>query len=222
MSFWTYLAGWVVLAFFLGSVPFGWLAGKLGGIDVTKQGSGSIGMTNVWRIMGWKAGVSVFILDMLKGLLPVLALGYCKTNVPAELVPQAWEAGLGMAVGLSCVLGHTFTPWLKFKGGKGIATGCGVATGLFQVWMLPVLAIFVLIVATTRMISLGGLIATFFLLLFSLSIGEIRPLWPFALLITALVFWTHRKNIDRLIAGKESKFSFGKAKAEDGDKPDEA
>lgn len=220
MSFWAYLIGWVALAFFVGSVPFGWLAGKLGGIDVTKHGSRSIGMTNVWRIMGWKAGVSVFILDMLKGLLTVLALGYCKTHLPEGLVPPAWEAGLPMVVGLSCVLGHTFTPWLKFKGGKGIATGCGVAIGLFHWLMVPVLAIFVLIVATTRMISLGGLIATFFLLLFTVSIAASRPLWPFALLITSLVFWTHRKNIERLIAGKESKFSFGKAKS--GNEPDEA
>ncbi len=221
VQFSTYLIGWVVLAIVIGSIPFGWLVGKLGGIDVTKLGSQNIGMTNVWRLMGWKAGVTVFILDMLKGLVPILALGYCQTHMPEGLVPLAWQAGMGMVIGLACVLGHTFSPWLKFKGGKGIATGCGVAIGLFGWLMIPVLLIFVATVAITRMISFSGLLATFFLLLFTVSIPDKRELWPFAVLITSLVFFTHRKNIGRLISGTESKFSFGKSKDGDEKKVDE-
>jgi glycerol-3-phosphate acyltransferase PlsY len=110
-----------------------------------------------------------------------------------------------MLAALCAVLGHTFTPWLGFRGGKGVATGAGVVIALFQWWVVPVLGLFGLVLLTTRFVSLGSIMAAMLLAALALSVPAIRPYWPFALAALVLVLWTHRSNIDRLFAGTESR-----------------
>src|SRR5262245_33987036 len=124
----AYVTLWLIAGFLVGSIPFGWIVAKLGGVNIREHGSGNIGMTNVWRVMGWKAGVTVLILDMLKGIVPILAYwiypypygDIVETTVSPVLVPPDWGNWMEMGIGLAAVLGHTFTPWLRFKGGKGV------------------------------------------------------------------------------------------------------
>ncbi len=205
MSFPLYLTAWIVLAFLWGSIPFGWLFARARGVNLREVGSGNIGGTNVWRALGWPAGVAVLLLDALKGFIPVVALEYCIAALPAGYVPPGWQPWLFMFIALAAVLGHTFTPWLGFRGGKGVATGAGVVIALFQLWVLPVLALFGLVLLSTRFVSLGSIMAALLLAALSLSIPSIRPYWPFAVMALVLVVWTHRANIERLLSGTENR-----------------
>jgi glycerol-3-phosphate acyltransferase PlsY len=167
--------GLFAFAYLLGSIPFGLLVARVYGKDIRELGSGNIGMTNVWRHLGWKPGLLVLILDVLKGFIPTwLALVWSASQVSqrfpdstAEVNEMTVLAG-SVWFGLGAVLGHTYTPWLKGKGGKGIATGLGVAIALFQAWILIPIAVFLVLLATTRMVSLSSLIAV-------LSLMAIRP-----------------------------------------------
>ncbi|NUQ68574.1 MAG: glycerol-3-phosphate 1-O-acyltransferase PlsY [Phycisphaerales bacterium] len=216
---------WIVLAFLSGSIPFGLLIGRAKGIDVRKAGSGNIGATNVGRILGKRYFFLCFGLDLLKGLLPTLGAGWAlgalgRVDVPAQ------EAWLWLAAMAAAVLGHVFCPWLKFKGGKGVATGLGALLGVFPVLTLAgagVFALWLLMLWRWRYISLASIVG-----------GATLPLWVvgvfawlgpgetlanrahsvfshgFAFLILAsllgvLVVWTHRANIRRLRAGTEPK-----------------
>jgi len=217
VAFPLYLTLWILLAFLSGSIPFGWLFAKARGVNLRAVGSGNIGGTNVWRALGWRYGAAVLLLDALKGFAPVFALEYCLAALPADYAPPGWQPWLFMLTALAAVLGHTFTPWLGFRGGKGVATGAGVVIALFQLWVLPVLALFGLVLASTRFVSLGSIMAALLLAALSLSIPAIRPYWPFALAALVLVVWTHRSNIERLLAGTENRV--GEKKAEQRDAP---
>ncbi len=193
-------------AFLIGSFPTGWIAYRIArGADIRKVGSGSTGATNTFRQLGWKWGIFVMLVDFLKGLLPVLAV--------LHLFPENWimyeREPLAAGTGVCAVLGHVFPPWISFRGGKGVATGAGFLVALFPP-VLPVgLGVFTLVVVLTRKVSLASLSAAFgaplSYLLFSI-IDPANATLPRTLifcLLPILICLTHRKNILRLISGKE-------------------
>ena len=188
-------------AFLLGAVPFGYLAGRMRGIDLRAHGSGNIGATNTLRVLGTPTGIVVLLLDVLKGLLPVLVAGRLDGGAGAN----GWTL---VGAGLAAILGHTFSPFLRFKGGKGVATSLGVLIGLSPLVAGLALGLFLLVVAVTRYISLGSILAAltqallFWLPLFD---GRAAPL-PFrllGLLAATFVIIKHRGNIERLRKGTE-------------------
>lgn len=210
----VYVTIWLGFGFLLGSIPFGWVAARLGGIDIRKIGSGNIGATNVARARGWGWGAAVLLLDMLKGLLPLLALRACLANLPAGQFPPQNVPWLVMAVGVASILGHAFTPWLGFRGGKGAATGAGVMIAVMGWWALAPLACFLLIVATLRYVSLGSLFTAALIAAVILTVPALRPYWPLGIAGALIVFWTHRTNIERLLAGTENRLGASQAQPE--------
>lgn len=196
---------WLAVAFAAGSIPFGWIAARLKGIDIRSVGSGNIGGTNVWRTFGWQWGLPVLLADVAKGLLPLLALQSCLQAGGGAGLADSWQAPLAMCTGLAAVLGHTFTPWLRFRGGKGVATGLGVAVALFQAWVLIPLAVFALTVAVSRYISLGSMLAALSVAVMCLTVPRLNSYWPFGVLTAALIIYLHRSNLRRILQGTESK-----------------
>lgn len=182
-------------AFLLGAVPFGFLAGKLKGIDLRKEGSGNIGATNAWRVLGKGPATVIFLLDTLKGYLPVLIAHRLALD-------PAWVVGAG----LSAILGHTFSPFLGFKGGKGVATSLGVLLGLSPMVALVATSFFALTVYLTRYVSLGSILAAAHQAVLFLLLPHPLPYRLFGLLVAVFVIAKHRPNIERLRAGTESKF----------------
>ena len=190
----------MTLAFFIGSIPTAFLAGKIfRGIDIRLHGSGNSGATNAYRVLGGRIGALVFVIDFLKGFLTSIFLRHFVPWVNFD----AKEAGL--ILGLAAILGHVFTPFLGFKGGKGIATGAGVLCGMFPLLFLVVFGTWILVFSLTRIVSLSSLL--------SMSVLVTASLITRTKLITILVFltaflltiWTHRSNISRLLKGTENK-----------------
>lgn len=193
----------LLLGYLLGSVPFGFLAARMKGIDIRAHGSGNIGATNVWRVCGWRFGLPVFILDALKGVAAIwLGVRFAHPD-PAQLSSIVCAAG--------CILGHSFPVWLKFKGGKGVATSLGVMLGLMPLPTLIVFAVWALIFKASGYVSLASIIAAA-LLPTIVGIGNLAgwahgwPAFYFALVAGLLVIVRHRSNIVRLRAGTESRF----------------
>lgn len=186
----------VLTAYLLGSIPFGYLLVKwVKGVDVRKQGSGNIGMTNVWRVAGAKWGIATFILDVSKGVLAVwLAHHFDPGDDLLEVVS-----------GLAALLGNVFSVFLKFQGGKGI----GISTGIFF-YLLPIessagLASFILALLLTRMISVGSLLGVSVMMVLTLNHSGINWFSGLAVAATATTWWTHRENIKRILRGTENK-----------------
>jgi glycerol-3-phosphate acyltransferase PlsY len=206
------LAALLICSYLLGSIPFGLLIGALHGIDIRKVGSGNIGATNIARALGRKWAYLCFVLDFLKGFLPVLI-------APVFLSDASTMGGLLMRLGIGCaaVLGHIFPVYLRFKGGKGVATSFGVAMGLWPYYTISaavalfVWIIFVLIWRYISLASLAAAIAFPISLIIAIAIvpgWEFGKLWPLlivAIVIPFLVFLRHRENIKRLINGTENK-----------------
>jgi glycerol-3-phosphate acyltransferase PlsY len=183
-------------AYVIGATPVGFIAGKLHGIDIREHGSGNIGATNVIRVLGKRIGIPVFLLDFLKGLIPVLlALGLTKNTE------------CGIAAGLGTILGHNFTFWLKFNGGKGVATSAGVLLALMPVPMLCVLATWIVVFYASRYVALASIAAAAMLPLFVWWQHRVGSLFWFAVAIGILAIYRHRSNIQRLMNGTESRFS---------------
>jgi acyl phosphate:glycerol-3-phosphate acyltransferase len=200
-----YGAVWLLAGFLAGSIPFGWLIARLRGLDIQQMGSGNIGTTNVWRALGWQAGVAVMALDIAKGLTPVLLAAAALAGQPAGRIPPGLVAPLLMGVGLCAILGHTFTPWLRFKGGKGVATAAGVLIALLKLWMLGPVAAMVLVLAVFRYVSLANISASLVLAAMCLAVPALRPYWPLGVLTAVLVVVLHRANLKRLLNGTEPK-----------------
>ena len=203
---------WILAAYLIGGVPFGFLIGKARGVDVRTVGSKNIGATNVFRTVGKGWGLVAFVLDVLKGLLPTLAAKY--------LGPVGEFRYLPLAVGAACVVGHMLTPYMKFKGGKGVATAFGMLLGLVPALVGVAFALFAVVFAMSHFISLGSCTAALFLAVgvwFRWLGCEGRANLPQAALITAMalfVVWKHRSNIARLVRGSENKiYLFGGPKA---------
>ncbi|MEZ5405908.1 MAG: glycerol-3-phosphate 1-O-acyltransferase PlsY [Verrucomicrobiia bacterium] len=194
------------IAFFIGSIPFGFLIAKAKGVDIRKQGSGNIGATNVGRVLGKKWGTLVFILDVLKGTGAV-ALGlFLFSKLEKGSSPQAWfEVGLGLAV----VLGHNYCPWLKGKGGKGIATSLGVLMIVFPYAAMWALGAWLVAFAMTYYVSVGSLAASSTLIVSGLYYYGWSVKGGSCLFLGVMAVIRHRSNIVRLLQGKEFR-SFSK------------
>ena len=191
----------LLLSYVSGSLPFAWLAGKLGGVDLRTQGSGNLGATNVFRVLGWKVGLVVFLLDAAKGALPVLLLA---PRVTSTMSVVLW----GIFCGVAAIVGHVRPLFLRFrKGGKGVATAAGVFFALAPVPMLVSFALFVVVVLATGYVSMGSLLSAIVLpSLLLYSQGAQSPLFLVSVVIATFVFWTHRSNIGRLRRGEEHRF----------------
>ena len=199
---------YILICYLCGSIPFGLIIGKLNGIDVRKHGSGNIGFTNVKRVCGKKVAIPVLILDMLKGFLPVLLLSQ---NMPSpDYIDIIRPLG-----GIACVTGHIFPIWLKFKGGKGVATGAAVFLALIPIPMLTGLIIWLILVKVYKYVSLGSIIGSYAVFLTQILLHLYQrdlftsrelPLAAFALLISIIITVKHRDNICRLLKGEENHF----------------
>lgn len=190
----------VLLSYLMGSLPTGYLLGRLRGIDIRTVGSGNLGATNVMRVLGAPAGIAVMVIDMLKGFAAVYWLVGLTTYPEAD-----W---LKVGCGLAAVLGHTFTIFLKFKGGKGVATAAGVFLALAPIATSMALAIFVSAVILTRYISAGSMLAAFFLPILIWIVGESGQYFSvlvIALFLALVILLRHRDNFSRIMKGTENK-----------------
>ena len=191
----------VALSYLSGSIPFAAIAGKLRGVDLRKHGSGNLGATNVFRVLGWKIGVLVFLADALKGGLPAYFL-------PPRIVgahdPIVWA----IACGIAAIVGHVRPIFLKLhRGGKGVATAAGVFFALAPMPMAVTFAIFVAVVFATGYVSLGSMLSALVLpAILLVTLGSRSPLFVVSTIIALFVFWTHRANIGRLRRGEEHRF----------------
>ncbi|MBI1184982.1 glycerol-3-phosphate 1-O-acyltransferase PlsY [bacterium] len=199
-----------VAAYILGSVPTAVLAGKLfAGIDVREHGSGNAGATNTLRVLGAKIAIPVLLIDIAKGLLAT-RLVYLNFFEVGFILSNTVETKL--ILGIAAVIGHIFPLFAGFKGGKGIATFFGVILGIHLQSALISLGVFILVVSITRYVSLGSILGALFYpvqLIFIIGIDSVF-IKIFSLLIPIIVIYTHRKNIDRLLKGEESKIKLVK------------
>jgi acyl phosphate:glycerol-3-phosphate acyltransferase len=182
-------------AYLLGSIPTGLLLAKAFGVDIRTTGSGNIGATNVYRTLGRSVGVMTLVGDCLKGLLPVLLAKYLH-------LPDVWIA----VIGLAAFLGHVYTVFLGFKGGKGVATALGVLLGVSPLAVGGALLLFVAVVWWSRYISLGSILAAAVMPILVLLLDGRPPLVLMTVAVAALVVWKHRENIKRLREGTENRF----------------
>jgi acyl phosphate:glycerol-3-phosphate acyltransferase len=208
-----------VAAYLLGSIPTGFLVAKAKGIDIQKVGSGNIGATNAMRVLGKPAGIFVMIVDALKGGVAVW-LGACicvyfsphakvELDLRADPSGDPWHAYpiefFQIIAGIFAVLGHNYTCWLKFKGGKGIATTAGVYLALAPIALVIALAVFILSVVITRYVSVGSILAAVVL---PVAVWFDRGnlfLEIVTIALCALAIYKHKSNIKRLMAGTESR-----------------
>lgn len=216
MTVTTQLLILIPIAYLLGSIPFGLIVGKMKGIDVRSAGSGNIGATNVGRLLGRKFFFLVFFLDLLKSLLPMVAASILVRQSPDISSNQYL---LWIAVGAAAVVGHMFSLFLGFKGGKGVATSAGVVLGLYPYFTLAglvAMVVFVVVFLIWRYVSLGSMLAAVSFPVAFVAIGKTQgwldlsrqwPLLAFAMLMAVLIVYKHRANIARLRAGTENRMS---------------
>ena len=195
----TAVAAWLLASYLLGAVPTSYIAGRLlRGIDLREHGSRNLGATNLYRVLGWRVAVPVGLFDMAKGLVPVLLFA------PRVSTSQTFA----LVCGLTAVLGHVFSIFVGFKGGKGVATAAGVMLGLTPAALLIALGVWIAVVALTGYVSLGSIVAA---AVFPILVRLIDPpeqpeiLW-LDVAAAAGIIWLHRANIGRLLRGTENRF----------------
>ncbi len=197
-----------VIGYLLGSCPNGFLVSRARGVDIRKHGSGNIGATNVLRVLGKGWGYLVFALDAFKGFAAVrLAFAFASAINPEG----PYREVVGIAAGLACILGHTFPVWLRFRGGKGVATSAGVLLGLMPLAVVSVFIVWFILFKGTHYVSVASIGASLALPLFVALYLRIKlltgaSLLPFSILIAGVVIWRHRSNMQRLFHGKEARF----------------
>lgn len=190
---------WLLASYLVGAIPTSYLVSRLvAGIDLRKQGSGNLGATNLYRVLGWKYAVPVALFDMAKGAVPVL-----------YFAPQVSDSQLfALVCGVAAILGHVFSIFVRFKGGKGVATAAGVMLGLTPVALGIAAAVWVVLVLLTGYVSLGSIMAA---AVFPLAVylldrpSQIELLW-IDVAVAAGVILLHRRNIQRLLRGTEHRF----------------
>ncbi len=194
---------YLLLGFLSGSVPWSWLLGRLKGVDIQSEGSGNAGATNLMRVCGTGYGIAGLFLDAVKGALPVFAAANGLLNIP-----PASDLVIAL-VAICAVLGHVYTPWLGFKGGKGVATALGVLLVLSPLSVATAVGVFVLILLLTRYVSLSSICAAVCMIpaVFLFDPGKV-PVQAVMSLVAFLIIIRHRPNIRRLLRGEESRFSF--------------
>jgi acyl phosphate:glycerol-3-phosphate acyltransferase len=197
-----------LLSYLIGSIPAGYLVGRYAGVDIRRVGSGNIGATNVLRVLGKPFGYGVFLFDFLKGVaavrLSILIINRVHAgHEQAELV--------AIAAGVLCVIGHVYPIWLRFKGGKGVATSVGVLFGLMPLAALMVMVIWLIIFQITKYVSIASVIAALALPFTVLALVHIKKtnsmtLVYFSICLTLVIVWRHRSNLSRLMKGTEQSF----------------
>lgn len=186
----------IAAAYLLGSIPFGYLAGRARGVDIRTVGSRNVGATNVFRTLGKPIGIAVMALDIIKGIVAVV-IARLITDDPWPLI----AAGAAVA-------GHVYPVWLRFSGGKGVAVGAGVAIGLVPMAALVLVPVWVIIVALTRYVSLASIVAAVAFAPTVWAFGYDTATVVFAAVISVAVIWRHRGNIGRLVRGEELRLDF--------------
>ncbi|PYI48111.1 MAG: acyl-phosphate glycerol 3-phosphate acyltransferase [Verrucomicrobia bacterium] len=203
------LTGVLLGSYLVGSIPFGYVAGKIRGIDIRKIGSGNIGATNVVRVLGKRYGYSVFVLDFLKGFGAVkISMSIATDARPEWASPEIF----GIFAAIASVIGHSFPVWLKFRGGKGVATSAGALFGLIPLAALIGIVIWVLVFWFTRYVSVASVVAAATLPLVILIMTRLNQIHGNALFysslgLAAVVMWRHRSNFSRLMHGSEPRFT---------------
>ncbi len=181
-----------VFAYLAGAIPFGLVVGKVFyGVDVRTRGSGNVGTTNVFRVLGAKAGVVVLLCDMLKGL------------VPALVAAQLFDPWYAIFVAAAPVVGHMYSVFLKGFGGKGVATGAAVVLALVPVIFVVIIIVWATVALVTRYVSVASLTAAMLVPVLAIVLGEPLPYRIAAVLVAIIVWWAHRGNIRRLLDGSE-------------------
>lgn len=204
----------IVISYLMGSIPTSIIAGKLlKNLDIRTVGSGNAGATNAFRILGPTAGTIVLLIDMAKGFIPVVWISQL-----GIADGPAWEPIIYQLIaGLSAMFGHIWTIFAGFKGGKGVGTAAGMLLGLTPLTIGICLLVFIVTVAITRYVSLGSILAALTFLIVTLvrkyALGVAIPdaLLIISIFIPALIIYTHRANIQRLLKGEENKMKFGKS-----------
>jgi len=197
-----------IVSYLLGAVPFGLLVAKMHGVDIRSKGSGNIGATNVFRVVGKGWGIFTFVLDALKGFIPAFVF----PMIASRLLAQASDAGnlggeWGVLFGLAAIIGHTFPVYLKFKGGKGVATSAGMLLGVAPLAVGIGFVCWVVCMVLSRYVSLSSIVAAIAVAIVVWVQGDKGLVVNIALaLLAALVVWLHRANIKRLINGTENRF----------------
>ncbi len=210
--------GLIAVSYLCGSIPFGYILGRMKGIDLREHGSKNIGATNAGRVLGKQYFVLVFLLDAMKGFLPTLLAGHLLIH-PG--FPRQASYVLWLLVASCAIIGHNWPCWLKFKGGKGVSTSLGVVLAIYPYYTYPgliALATWIILVKISGYVSLGSIVgaavfvASYIVLFFVLPNWYIRDQWPllaFASVLAALLIARHSANIQRLRKGTENKFSLG-------------
>ncbi len=190
-------AGIAVASYLIGGIPSAFLVGRAAkGIDIRRHGSGNVGATNAFRVLGTPLGIAVAVADVLKGFVPVL--------IARLLAPAGWQDALMVAAAMAAVLGHTFPPFLSFRGGKGVATAAGALFVLTPLSMSVLVPVFALVILVTRMVSAGSLtVAVAYPVTVFLWYGDRPVTIVFSFAAAALVLWRHRGNIARIAKGTE-------------------
>lgn len=226
----------MAVSYIIGSIPSSIIAGKmLKGIDIRQFGSGNAGGTNAFRVLGWKAGLAVTLIDIFKGTFAAVAVVAFFKEHPPGTFPDMNEVALRLVAGMSAVIGHVYTVFAGFKGGKGVSTAAGMLIGIAPVSMLMVIGVFLLAVSLSRYVSVASILAAiaFPLIIairkyiFELGTGldyYVRffgakwfvhdsldyHLLIFGLIVALAILYTHRENIKRLFSGTENRLKFGK------------
>lgn len=194
----------LLAAYLVGSVPSSHLAGRMAGVDLTTRGSGNLGGTNVFRVLGWRYALPVVLVDLGKGFVPAYYFRFWDASPHPE-----WA----LAYGVCAIAGHVWSVYLAFRGGKGVATSGGVLLALAPVAVALALVVWVGLVLLTRIVSVASLSAAVAVPVLAFVLDAPGETVAFAAVLTALVWWTHRENLARLRQGRELQFG-----AEGGDR----
>ncbi len=187
----------LVLSYLVGAIPTSYLTARAKGVDLRRHGSGNLGATNLYRALGWRYAAPAGLFDIAKGAVAVLVLAPLATG----------STVFGLVCGIAAVLGHMFSPFIGFKGGKGVATGAGVILGIAPLAFGVALVIWVTLVAATGFVSLGSIAAaaSYPVAVYALHPARRETIW-IDIGLAALIIWMHRANIGRLIRGTENRF----------------
>ena len=207
----------LLAAYLIGSFPFGFWIAKLKGIDIRDHGSGNIGATNVFRNLGAKFGILVLILDIAKGFIPVLfGSTIILKDIPKETLDREILEGLiYVSLAIATIIGHNYTFWLGFKGGKGIATSAGALIIFLPEVLLGSVIIWIVVFFTSRYVALASIAAALSLPILTYlldhnylfpDINSSKPVLLFGIIAGLMAVWRHKSNIRRIISGKEEKF----------------
>jgi len=187
----------VLLSYLIGGIPFGLLIGKSRGVDIRKEGSGNIGATNAMRVLGKSWGTATLVLDALKGFVSAALLPF----LVGETAPEVF----GLICGVAAIVGHSFPVYLRFKGGKGVATSAGVLLGVVPAAFGIGIAVFLVLLAAFRYVSLGSIGAALAVPIAAYFLDSPPVVTGVLALLAVIVIWRHKDNIRRLLAGTESR-----------------